>query len=220
MPSFAGTSDLTRLQPSRRTKHVPLFPDLKDRANKAKTTGLTKFNDTRDKYSSRSSKDFDRDTIEARRAQYSSPTTQAAPSPPRPPPPPSHARSASVARPSTLNAPPVNARPPVVRRESRPDSNVDVRTHAPLAHPPPPMRSAATANAQANEIDWAHLSVQDKEVFFSWLDEFFSRHLHIAIPPRETAPTVQVVSRPLMPLKPVSSFHLFPMLLKNSYNAL
>ncbi|KAI0337716.1 hypothetical protein BDW22DRAFT_859654 [Trametopsis cervina] len=187
---------------------MPSFAELKERANKAKNTSLTKLSDTRDKYSSRSSKDLDRDAMEARRAAYTSPTAQAPKSPPPPPPPPPiHARTASVTRPSNLSAPPVSvsARPPVVRRDSRPDSTMSVKTTSPPPPPPPPARSISSiprSPTQENEIDWAHLSAKDKEVFFSWLDEFFSRQLNITIPPRSAGPTVQPTGRPSAPPRP------------------
>ena len=44
--------------------------------------------------------------------------------------------------------------------------------------------STTAANAsEPDDIDWANLSAEDKEVFFSWLDEFFSRYLGREIGP-------------------------------------
>jgi hypothetical protein len=64
------------------------------------------------------------------------------------------------------------------------------RTKPPL---PPPRRTTQN-HGNSNEItdvekiDWANLSDDDKQAFFSWLDEFFARYLNLAIPaPRVTA---------------------------------
>ncbi|KAG1720401.1 hypothetical protein EDB19DRAFT_574000 [Suillus lakei] len=40
---------------------------------------------------------------------------------------------------------------------------------------------------QVNHIDWANLSQEDKDEFFGWLDEFFSRYLDIALPSRRSS---------------------------------
>ncbi|EFI26893.1 hypothetical protein CC1G_15294 [Coprinopsis cinerea okayama7 len=62
--------------------------------------------------------------------------------------------------------------------------------------PPPPPPVALSTKPVLNKrdsfyvededpvIDWTNLSQQDKEVFFSWLDEFFSRYLQIDLAPR------------------------------------
>lgn len=69
---------------------------------------------------------------------------------------------------------------------------------------PPPSRAGAprpdsegTAD-QGEElvIDWANLSPEDKQVFFSWLDEFFARYLNNGIP-RNTTNMVKPVAPPL-----------------------
>ena len=52
---------------------------------------------------------------------------------------------------------------------------------------------APKEEAEIDRIDWANLSPEDKEVFFSWLDEFFARYLKVAIPPRATVETVKHV---------------------------
>ncbi|KAI0696393.1 hypothetical protein C8T65DRAFT_814378 [Cerioporus squamosus] len=94
---------------------------------------------------------------------------------------------------TSLGVPP--GPPPIIRRETRPDS----------VSPPPAYPSSASlpriTEPQADEadidrIDWANLSPEDKQTFFSWLDEFFARYLHVAIPPRTTADTVQHVKVP------------------------
>jgi hypothetical protein len=38
-------------------------------------------------------------------------------------------------------------------------------------------------------IDWANLTTEDKEVFFSWLDEFFARYFNLDQPPRAVTPS-------------------------------
>jgi hypothetical protein len=39
------------------------------------------------------------------------------------------------------------------------------------------LKTRQTTQAAAHpEIDWTHLSRQDKDIFFSWLDEFFLDH--------------------------------------------
>ena len=43
-------------------------------------------------------------------------------------------------------------------------------------------------------IQWSNLSLEDKQVFFSWLDEFFSRYLNIS--PRSTIGTIEPASPP------------------------
>jgi hypothetical protein len=40
-------------------------------------------------------------------------------------------------------------------------------------------------------IDWANLTTEDKEVFFSWLDEFFARYFNLDQPPSVTIPPVR-----------------------------
>ncbi|KAI0261385.1 hypothetical protein BC834DRAFT_1028260 [Gloeopeniophorella convolvens] len=68
--------------------------------------------------------------------------------------------------------------------------------------PPPPRRSSAATGsgpsaislradgpessadaAEVDRIDWANLSNEDKQVFFTWLDEFFARYLDLPVPP-------------------------------------
>ena len=97
---------------------------------------------------------------------------------PSPPPP---LRSTSSRSAESSSSASVSARPPPppVHRTSRPD-----------AAPPPvlPRRSPSTINhsssyvraygdESADRIDWSNLSTEDKQAFFSWLDEFFSQYL-------------------------------------------
>ncbi|KAI0684690.1 hypothetical protein BC835DRAFT_1536158 [Cytidiella melzeri] len=177
----------------------PSFADIRDRATKARDTGLNKFSETRDKYSSRSSKDIDWSADPKSPSSASSPAHL-----------PSHSRescAASVPRPSSPPAPPRRA-PPIIRNDSRPDRPTayspvppPIRTSAP-ARPPAQVHSAPVTS---DKVDWANLSPPDKEVLFSWLDEFFERRLNITIPPRNSVPTVQTSSRPITPVKPVCS---------------
>ena len=80
--------------------------------------------------------------------------------------------------------------------------------------PPPPPRKVSSSSSSTNQrssyvgraqasttpsgtmtddvekIDWANLSFEDKQAFFAWLDEFFSRYLD-GLPP-STAPAVPI----------------------------
>jgi hypothetical protein len=47
----------------------------------------------------------------------------------------------------------------------------------PAAVPPLPNRRSSAVPPRVEEIDWTNISEEDKQVFFSWLDEFFSAHL-------------------------------------------
>ncbi|KAI0651353.1 hypothetical protein C8Q79DRAFT_932887 [Trametes meyenii] len=125
----------------------------------------------------------------ARSSNPVSQTSSASPSPPpRPPPRSLNSQPSSSASPSpppsVLGVSP--GPPPPIRRDTRPDT----ASHASASHMlPPPMRSIqeGEADTYVDRIDWANLSLEDKQVFFSWLDEFFSRYLGVTIPPRTTA---------------------------------
>jgi len=64
------------------------------------------------------------------------------------------------------------------------------------ALPPPPRRFSSgyppnhkrtdSRNDPSDRIDWANLSGEDKEEFFLWLDEFFSRFLNVKLGPRNS----------------------------------
>ena len=60
-----------------------------------------------------------------------------------------------------------SAPPPPVARSSKPNSS---------NRPSLPGRAAAPSDS-VDRIDWANLSAEDKEEFFRWLDEFFTRYL-------------------------------------------
>ena len=103
----------------------------------------------------------------------------------RTPPPPPPLRSTSSRSAESSSSASVSARPPPppVHRTSRPD-----------AAPPPvlPRRSPSTVDhssssvraygdeqqrESADRINWSNLSTEDKQAFFSWLDEFLSQYL-------------------------------------------
>ncbi|KAJ8474667.1 hypothetical protein ONZ51_g7076 [Trametes cubensis] len=131
--------------------------------------------------------------------------TSTATPPPRPPP-----RSLNSTATSSPSPPPPApgglqpGPPPPIRRETRPD----LVAPAPRAHVPvPPVRKLQEEVANVDRIDWANLSPEDKEAFFGWLDEFFSRYLGTPVgscaePPKAPVagqappPIVQTTSRP------------------------
>ncbi|KAF8968772.1 hypothetical protein BDZ97DRAFT_1797976 [Flammula alnicola] len=85
------------------------------------------------------------------------------PPPPRgqpaaPPPPPP--RSSSQHTPPPGPPPSASGGPPPIVRSTRPN----IRSH----------RGAPAAPPESDKVDWANLSPEDKQVFFSWLDEFFA----------------------------------------------
>lgn len=47
-----------------------------------------------------------------------------------------------------------------------------------------PVATSQTSLNSDPEIDWTNLSPEDKEIFFSWLDEFFGNYLNITIAPK------------------------------------
>ncbi|KDQ54590.1 hypothetical protein JAAARDRAFT_399336 [Jaapia argillacea MUCL 33604] len=155
--------------------------DLKQKAAKAKDASVTKFHDTKDRYSS----------------QPAAKTTWD-PNYKKPPPPP-QGRSSRDSRTSldqtdasTSSTPSLPSRgpPPVVRTNTRP-------TAPPPRHAPPiANRRAVTGAEEGEKIDWANLSPEDKQVFFSWLDEFFARYFNIPAPPRSTSDTAKPVVQP------------------------
>lgn len=146
---------------------------------------------TRDKYSSQSSKKLDWDPNHKR--------------PPPPTPGSNHTRnssSISITKASNPPPPPPQRGPPIVRRDTRPD---ETPMHNPSPPPAPVSRaSKRTVGKDAEQIDWTNISPQDKRVFFGWLDEFFERRRKIKIPKRQSEPTTQVTSRPITSPRPVS----------------
>jgi hypothetical protein len=86
--------------------------------------------------------------------------------------------------------------------------------------PPPPRKTSGlqrsdagpahsrTSSSDADKIDWANLSHEDKQVFFTWLDEFFARYLDqpppsVRVPPPADRPNTLTPSpRPSPSLPP------------------
>ncbi|KZT05275.1 uncharacterized protein LAESUDRAFT_702502 [Laetiporus sulphureus 93-53] len=187
-----------------------MFDQLKDKAGKAKEYGVNKFTTTRDHMKSQPSKNLNWNVDH--RAH-----------PPPPPaarpkntfaPPPSRsgsssssipARSPSEVSPSPSNRsplapPPAPPRPgasAVVRKTTRPSDT------SPSMPPPPPSRITSSYRTASphhvgdgpDHIDWANLSPEDKEVFFSWLDEFFARYLSTSVPPSIAGGSVKILQR-------------------------
>ncbi|KAH7882192.1 hypothetical protein F5I97DRAFT_432247 [Phlebopus sp. FC_14] len=170
------------------------FAELKAKAEKVKDAGVTKMTDTRDKYSSvpSSKTNWDPNWKRSPPPPASSPT----PGPPPPPAPPQRSRPDVFSQ-----------GPPVVPRASRPLDVPAPPTYTPLR---PPTRSASgypPSQTQIDKIDWTNLSPEDKEAFFDWLDEFFSRYLHVELGPRPSnaahgtpaarlPPSVNMATRP------------------------
>ncbi|OAX34361.1 hypothetical protein K503DRAFT_774642 [Rhizopogon vinicolor AM-OR11-026] len=173
------------------------FAELKQKAEKAKDAGVTKMVNTKDRYSSVPSAKTNWDP-NWKRPPPSTPTGSASTHRHDPPsPPPLRTRPESTG--GSIASP-----PPPVSRGSRPDA------HPPpsFSSLPPPTRAKSTyspqrgSTEQVDHIDWANLSQEDKDEFFSWLDEFFSRYLNITLPPERELPSVVMrgslpsVSRP------------------------
>ena len=189
---------------------------MKDRAVKAKDYTVTKATHTRDHMVSQPSKKINWDPNHRRpppppvvkpknsdlyapppsrtssTASSTTKNTPTSPSPPNVPVRPSVPHRDS--HPASVTPPPVA--PPRIHRETRPDS---------VSPPPPPIRSvaitsrASTLSADDEKIDWANLSPEDKQVFFSWLDEFFAKHLNLSVPPRSVEGTKRGIEKPATP---------------------
>ncbi|KAF9007005.1 hypothetical protein BDQ17DRAFT_1351231 [Cyathus striatus] len=77
---------------------------------------------------------------------------------------------------------PIASGPPPIVRSTRPDLHLRTATVAPIVVGSTDAVEEDNQISQEEEnIDWANLSDEDKQVFFSWLDEFFSRMLKIEI---------------------------------------
>ena len=171
---------------------------------KARDSGINKYHETRDRYSSRSSKDMDWESDH--RHPIPSPST---PSLTRPT---DHTRTSSAASISSARPPPPprhHDAPPIVRSDSRPSPQA---SHSPTPTLPPRSAHISHSPTQAQDsvstpkIDWAHLSAEDKEIFFSWLDEFFERKFNITISKRHMVLPVQTIGRSITPDKEVRVF--------------
>ncbi|OBZ74899.1 Altered inheritance of mitochondria protein 3 [Grifola frondosa] len=159
---------------------MPSFADLKDKALKAKDIGATKLVNTRDRYTSTSSKNIN----------WNADITKKPPPPPpsrsvvkeRLPPPPQRRFSPSTASPSHSDASAPSS--PV----APPPKPMPWSRHSDQATPSAPISPSAVArnshheesDSTAHRVDWANFSPEDKQVFFSWLDEYFSRHFNVS----------------------------------------
>ncbi|KAG2143475.1 uncharacterized protein EDB93DRAFT_591942 [Suillus bovinus] len=156
--------------------HV-IVAELKQKAEKAKDASVTMMVNTRDKYSSVPSSKTKWDPNWKR----APPPAPARSSGNGPPPPPLRTRpNASGSTRSSVVSPP----PPLAH-----DSRTGASPPPSYSHlSPPPTRATSSypsqsgSTHQVDHIDWANLSQEDKDEFFSWLDEFFSRYLNIALP--------------------------------------
>ena len=172
--------------------------ELKAKAEKAKDAGVTKATNTRDRFISTPSSKVNWDPNWKR-----APPPPATSSPSGRPPPPVRSRLDDSASGS-------GATPPVVPRTLRPTELDDVPAAPPYIPRPPPTRAVSgyptahqdTSQDAVTKIDWANLSAEDKEEFFGWLDEFFSRYLGIELGPRErrSAPGVHRVQNAKLPV--------------------
>ncbi|KAH9915325.1 uncharacterized protein B0H18DRAFT_940000 [Fomitopsis serialis] len=192
-----------------------MLASVKEKAMKAKDYSVDKATHTRDHMVSQPSKKINWDPNHKK--------------PPPPPvmkpknsdlyaPPPSRTSSTtSSARntPSSPSPPSAPGPPPLIRRDSRPDSVSPPPAPPPICRqtrpdsispplPPPPVRSVSITRSletiEDEKIDWTNLSPEDKQVFFSWLDEFFARYLNLPVPPRSVEGTKKIVKEPATPL--------------------
>ncbi|KAH9948519.1 hypothetical protein B0H21DRAFT_846725, partial [Amylocystis lapponica] len=167
--------------------------DLKSSASKAKDFGAGKFSSARDRYSSPASKNLSWDT-----------------SKPPPPPPPLSRSSNSISRPKPQPPPPSH---PISRSSTSIDhtrsqsSASEKQSHEPPRPPPPirPRQDSASVSIRdspeepaSNKVDWAHLTPDDKQLFFGWLDEYFSQRLGVAVPTRGMHGAVQHHAEPVV----------------------
>ncbi|PCH42987.1 hypothetical protein WOLCODRAFT_138148 [Wolfiporia cocos MD-104 SS10] len=182
-----------------------MLSDLKQKATKAKDYGVHKMVTTKEHMKSQPSNKINWDRK---------------PAPPPPPParqkstfapPPSRNSSVSVRSQastseidtSSSSSPASSAQPAPPRRPTHQET---------MSLAPPPRRSSSIArtgprageenSTDMDRIDWANLSQEDKEVLFSWLDEFFARYLNLAMPPRSAHRTVETIAKEEKPAKP------------------
>lgn len=146
---------------------------------------MTKFQDTRDRYSS----------VPNARTSYDPDWRKNAP--PAPPPRSLNHGSNDIPQTSTSTpSKPSPSRPPPARYTTRPTSSASPDYGA--------------AGLEKSTINWAKLSQEDKQVFFSWLDEFFARYVSIS-PSNDDSDNVAdsvpppIANRPSIPEPPTSS---------------
>ena len=171
---------------------MPNFGDIKAQALKAKDSATGKFNSTKDRFQvSTSELDSPQGMSwpDSGRLVQNNPPKNAEPRTKLPPPPPPPLRSNPSPSNSGRSQPDLNGPPPPIVRRTRPDApsrtpspSVSAKTSKPPTPgpPPPPTRQFNTtpkrtphSQPSVDAIDWANLSPEDKQTFFTWLDEFF-----------------------------------------------
>ena len=71
---------------------------------------------------------------------------------------------------------PASSAMPVAAPVPKPSLAVSLKSPTPQLH---------ESDAEQTEIDWANLTEQDRQVFFSWLDEFFTHLLGVPVGSRQ-----------------------------------
>ncbi|KAJ7822460.1 proline-rich protein [Mycena leptocephala] len=182
---------------------MPSFAEMRDKAGKAKNATVTSLQNTKDRHSSVPLKTTNWDPYAKnqppppppRANKFSRPVVQ-----PSFLPPPQRGGAAAESPSSSTPPSPAPGPPPIVRatrpsvpRRLRPRNRLppserlfhdfDSRSQSRGGETGTCSASQAIRSTTAEqEIDWANLSPEDKEVFFAWLDEFFSRYLGKPIP--------------------------------------
>ncbi|KAF8890701.1 hypothetical protein BD779DRAFT_243524 [Infundibulicybe gibba] len=176
---------------------APTFAELKQKAGKVKDASVSKIQNTKDRHTS----------VPMAKTNWDPYSKQPPPPPPPPrgsatpraqfpPPPPAPNRPSPAVTPPLPgrgNPPPtlpgryLSGNPPTLPGRS-PATPATAESRAPTSAPPPIVRrtrpDVPARNAQpGNDIDWANLSEEDKQAFFSWLDEFFSKMLNTTVKP-------------------------------------
>ncbi|KAF9463366.1 hypothetical protein BDZ94DRAFT_1289818 [Collybia nuda] len=186
---------------------APSFAEIKAKATKVKDASVTKIQNTRDRNTSVPLAKTNWDPYSGTPAPAPPPprvnTNNRPVAKTFPPPPPAFNRPAAT----PSHSPPIRSSPTPAR-----SSPPTLPTRSPLQTPPLPSRSpippsrapppqgpppiirstrpdfsntpSQGVSNDAQEIDWTNLSPEDKEVFFSWLDEFFGNYLSITISPK------------------------------------
>jgi len=109
-----------------------------------------------------------------------------------------------VGAPQPPSRPVIPSRPVVPERPSPPAQRRPPAISPPVSSPP---RSypEVQKEVEPDRIDWANLSYEDKQEFFSWLDEFFAPRMNKSLPPRSTAGTAHRVPALRPPVPPASA---------------
>ncbi|KIY44636.1 hypothetical protein FISHEDRAFT_77260 [Fistulina hepatica ATCC 64428] len=134
---------------------MPSLSEIKEKALKAKDAGVHKFQDARGRNTSVPTARTNWDMHGRTPARMAPTNSRSSDTSLEKPPLPRRTSSGTSAGSAGTAPPPIN-------RNTRPDAP----------------RPASTS------IDWVNLSEEDKQIFFSWLDEFFSRHLGKDVSPR------------------------------------